>query len=134
MSVLRYEPWALRFINNGPGIAADSGAWIPAADIAEETTRYVLQLDLPGVDPAKVEITADQGVLTIRGERDIPRSDTKEGYRRIERLSGQFQRRFTLPETADEQAIQARASQGVLEVVIPKVAQVQPRRIEVRAA
>lgn len=134
MTVLRQGPWALRFINNGSSIATDSGAWVPAADIAEEASRYVLALDLPGVDPAKVEITADQGVLTIRGERDILLSDAKEGYRRTERLGGQFQRRFTLPETADEQAIQARASNGVLEVVIPKVAQVQPRRIEVRAA
>lgn len=134
MTVLRYEPWALRFISNGPGFAAEPDAWVPAADIAEEATRYVIHLDLPGVDPAKVEITADQGVLTIRGERDIPRSDANEGYRRTERLSGKFQRRFTLPETADAQAIQARASQGVLEVVIPKVARVQPRRIEVRAA
>lgn len=134
MTVLRYEPWALRLINSAASTATDSGAWLPAADITEEASRFVLQLDLPGVDPAQVEITADQGVLTVRGNRELRRDESQEGYRRIERLSGQFQRRFTLPETADAQHISAKAANGVLEVVIPKLAQVQPRRIEVQAA
>jgi HSP20 family protein len=138
MTVLRYEPWALRLFNTASttpsATAADSGAWLPAADIYEEVTQFVLHVDLPGVDPATVEITSDQGVLTIRGSRELQRRDAHEGYRRIERLTGNFQRRFTLPEIADAQNIRAKASNGVLEVVIPKLAQVQPRKIQVEAA
>ncbi|MBS0613614.1 MAG: Hsp20/alpha crystallin family protein [Proteobacteria bacterium] len=134
MTVLRYEPWALRFVDGVSSMAADSGAWVPATDIAEEPAQFVLHVDLPGVDPAQVEITAEQGVLTIRGNREIKRAESQDGYRRVERLSGDFQRRFTLPESADAQNIRAKASNGVLEVVIPKLAQVLPRRIEIKAA
>jgi HSP20 family protein len=81
-----------------------------------------------------VEITSDQGVLTIRGNRTDSRKDARDGHRRIERVTGEFQRRFSLPETADVQNIKARAAHGVLEVSIPKLAQVQPHRITVEAA
>jgi HSP20 family protein len=86
------------------------------------------------VDPAAVEITSEQGVLTVRGKRDLKGQDNPEGYRRVERTSGEFQRRFSLPEAADAQNIRAKATNGVLEVVIPKLAQVQPRKIQVEAA
>ena len=125
MTVLRYEPWALRFFNNPV---------TSAADIYEEPAQFLLHLDLPGVDPGAVEITSEQGVLTIRGNRESQRRDAHEGYRRVERLSGNFQRRFTSPETADAQNIRAKVSNGVLEVAIPKLAQVQPRKILVEAA
>jgi HSP20 family protein len=86
------------------------------------------------VDPKAVEITADQGVLTIRGQREDTRKESREGYRRVERITGEFQRRFSLPESADAQNIKAKFVNGVLEVAIPKLAQVQPRRITVEAA
>jgi HSP20 family protein len=91
-------------------------------------------VDLPGVDPKAVEITADQGVLTIRGKREDVRRESREGYRRVERITGEFQRRFSLPESADAQNIKAKFVNGVLEVAIPKLAQVQPHRITVEAA
>jgi HSP20 family protein len=81
-----------------------------------------------------VEITADQGVLTIRGRREDTRRESREGYRRVERITGEFQRRFSLPESADTQNIKAKFVNGVLEVAIPKLAQVQPHRITVEAA
>jgi len=138
MTILRYEPWALRLFNT-PSTAAESagrptGAWLPASDIFEEAAQFLIHIDLPGVDPATVEITSEQGVLTVRGKRQLQRQENPEGYRRVERLSGEFQRRFTLPETADVQNIRARATNGVLEVAIPKLAQVQPRKITVEAA
>ena len=113
---------------------ADSGAWWPPGDIHEEAGQFALQVDLPGVDPKAVEITADQGVLTIRGQREDSRRESREGYRRVERITGEFQRRFSLPESADTQGIKAKFINGVLEVSIPKVAQVQPHRITVEAA
>jgi len=143
MTVVRYEPWALvnrlqkdidRLFTAPQTTATDSGAWVPPVDIHEETHQFVLNVDLPGVDPKAVEITSDQGVLTIRGQRDDARKDSREGHRRIERITGEFQRRFSLPETADVQNIKAKAFNGVLEVSIPKLAQVQPRRIAVEAA
>jgi HSP20 family protein len=81
-----------------------------------------------------VEITADQGVLTIRGKREDARRESREGYRRVERITGEFQRRFSLPDSADAQNIKAKFVNGVLEVAIPKLAQVQPHRITVEAA
>jgi HSP20 family protein len=143
MTVVRYEPWALvsrlqkevdRLFGAPLTTATDSGAWLPPVDIHEEATQFVLNVDLPGVDPKGVEITSDQGILTIRGQRHDARKDAREGFRRIERTSGEFQRRFSLPETADAQNIKAKFVNGVLEVSIPKVAQVQPHRIMVEAA
>ena len=143
MTVVRYEPWALvsrlqkevdRLFGAPLTTAADTGAWLPPVDIREEANQFLLHVDLPGVDPKAVEITTEQGILTIRGQREATLKDSREGYRRIERHSGEFQRRFSLPETADAQNIKAKAVNGVLEVSIPKVAQVQPQRITVEAA
>jgi HSP20 family protein len=143
MTVVRYEPWALvsrlqkevdRLYGSPLTTAADSGAWLPPVDIHEEANQFVLNVDLPGVDPKAVEITSDQGVLTIRGQREDSRKESREGFRRIERINGEFQRRFSLPESADVQNIKAKVANGVLEVSIPKLAQVQPHRIMVEAA
>ena len=143
MTVVRYEPWALvnrlqkdmdRLFSAPQTTATESGAWLPSVDIHEEETQFVLNIDLPGVDPKKVEITSDKGVLTIRGSREDSRREAREGYRRIERIHGEFQRRFSLPDSADVQGIKAKAVNGVLEVFIPKLAQVQPQRITVEAA
>src|SRR5882757_6799278 len=143
MTVVRYEPWALvsrlqkdidRLFSAPQTTAADSGAWLPPVDIHEEANQFVLNVDLPGVDPKTVEITSDQGVLTIRGQREESRREAREGYRRIERITGEFQRRFSLPESADVQNIKAKAVNGVLEVAFPKLAQVQAHRVTVEAA
>ena len=143
MTVVRYEPWSLvnrfqrdidRLFAAPQTTAADSGAWLPPADIHEENGQFLLHLDFPGIDPKAVEITCDAGVLTIRGQRAESRREARDGYRRIERITGEFQRRFSLPESADVQNIKAKAVNGVLEVAIPKLAQVQPQRIAVEAA
>jgi HSP20 family protein len=143
MTVVRYEPWALvsrlqkevdRLFGAPLTTATDSGAWLPPVDIHEDANQFVLHVDLPGVDAKAVEITAEQGVLAIRGQRTDTRKDSREGFRRIERHTGEFLRRFSLPETADAQNIKAKAVNGVLEVSIPKLAQVQPHRITVEAA
>jgi HSP20 family protein len=143
MTVVRYEPWALvnrlqkdidRLFSAPQTTAADSGAWLPPVDIHEEAGQFVLHVDLPGVDPKAVEVTSEQGVLSIRGRREELRREARDGYRRIERVSGEFQRRFGLPDSADTQNIKAKVVNGVLEIVVPKQAQVQPNRITVEAA
>ena len=109
-------------------VAAD---WIPAVDIREDQDRYVLHADLPGIDPKDIEITMENGVLTIRGERAHEADANTNAYRRVERTTGRFFRRFTLPDSADAERITATGKHGVLEITIPKHARVQPRRIAV---
>ena len=141
MTIVRYEPWTLvsrfqRHIDRALGETADgaSVSWIPHVDIHEEAERFVVAADLPGVDGKDIEITADKGVLTIKGERRSEKKSSADGFERVERASGSFLRRFTLPESADAEAIKATHVNGVLEVAIPKRPQEQPRRIAVQAA
>ncbi|MDE2317942.1 MAG: Hsp20/alpha crystallin family protein [Xanthomonadaceae bacterium] len=148
MSLIRYEPWNLAsqlhneinrlFDRNLSGVNGDAGLtasdWVPAVDIKEETNRFVIHADLPGVDPKDMEITMEDGVLTLKGERQSEAREEQDGYRRVERVSGQFFRRFTLPDTADAEGISAKGSNGVLEIIIPKQAKAQPRRITVKAS
>ena len=141
MTIVSYEPWALvsrfqRQLDRALGEIADSPSvsWIPHVDIHEEAERFVVAADLPGVEGKDIDITAEKGVLTIKGERSSEKKSSKDGYERLERAAGTFLRRFTLPESADLDAIKATHVNGVLEVTIPKVTKAQPRRIEVKAA
>ncbi len=142
MTILRYEPWSLvnrlqRQLDEAfPADAGDSAGawWIPQVDVHEEPERFAVLVDVPGVEPKDIEITAEKGVLTIRGERHSRTEESSSAYRRLERRSGKFLRRFTLPDGANLDAISAKHTQGVLEVTIPKQAKLQPRRIEVAAA
>lgn len=144
MTVVRYQqPWTLhqdflqemnRFLDRTGANDASSGAtadWSPAVDIDEHADRFVLRADVPGVDAAGIEVTLEKGVLTLAGSREQPAESAGVEHRRVERASGRFHRRFTLPDTVDADAVSASGKNGVLEVVIPKRAQVQPRRIAV---
>lgn len=146
MNVVRYEPWALmnrlsrdlERIFNAPYERGDESSgsvadWIPAVDIQEEDQQFVLTADLPGVDPKDIEVTLEKGVLTLRGRRESETRDEKAGFRRVERVTGEFFRRFSLPDTADSQAVKAKHVNGVLKIVIPKQATVLPRKISVEA-
>jgi HSP20 family protein len=133
MTLLRYEPWSL--VNRLQRPLDEDGAWwIPQVDVHEEPERFAVLVDVPGVEPKDIEITAEKGVLTIRGERRTRAEEESSAYRRLERRSGKFLRRFTLPESANLDSISAKHTHGVLEVSIPKQAKLQPRRIEVAAA
>lgn len=109
-----------------------TGAWTPAVDIKEEAERFVVLADLPGVDPKDIEITTDQNVLSIKGERRLEGEGSAEKFRRVERPRGSFYRRFSLPDTADVEGIRASGRNGVLEIEIPKQQKLQPRRIAVQ--
>jgi HSP20 family protein len=108
--------------------------WLPAVDICEEEDRFVLLADLPGVDPENIDIAMENGVLTIQGYRESETTDEQTGYKRYERVSGSFMRRFTLPDTANQEEISAETRHGVLEISIPKQVKKQPRKIDVRPA
>ena len=139
MTVVRYEPWALlnrlhRELDQTFDNVAREATWSPAVDIHEEAGRFVVRADLPGVKPADIEITADKGLLSLRGSREIEQRADDGHYSRVERVSGKFVRSFTLPENVQTDAIKASFKDGVLELTIPKIAKPEPRRIEVQAA
>ncbi len=140
MNLVRFHPWSIvdrmqsdfdRCATRGPDTAA---RWVPAVDIVEEKDRFVLRADLPGVGRDDIEVTMEDGVLTIAGERRAESRDETDGVQRFERVTGRFLRRFSLPETADADGITASNANGILEVVIRKLPEVQPRRITVEAA
>jgi len=112
-------------------VTANSGDWTPAVDIIEDDKNYTIHADVPGVKPKEVEIEIENGVLTLKGQREEIKQDEKEGYKRAERVYGSFYRRFTLPETVNADDIKAKTEHGVLEVVIPKRAKPEPKRIKV---
>ena len=138
MSLVRYEPWGVleqmrREMDRmmGEDNAATASDWVPAVDIKEEKDSFVISADLPGVDAKHIDVHAENGVLTIQGERESEKKEKREGYKRIERAYGSFFRRFTLPDTADTDKISAKCSNGVLTVTIPKQEKLQPRKISV---
>ena len=147
MATLRYEPWSVVSqlqneinrvfgnINDGDSSSA-TAEWHPAVDVSEYEDRFELLVDLPGVNPQAVEITLDNGVLTLAGERqdEKPATDAERSgpqQQRRERHQGRFHRRFILPDTADAEKVQATGRNGVLEIVIAKHAKAKPRRITV---
>jgi HSP20 family protein len=138
--LIRNNPWQLlndlnSILDTRPRIPDDSnvesGRWIPAVDIKEEADKFILIVDIPGVNPKEVEISMENNVLTIRGSREETIKDEKQGYHRIERIKGSFYRRFTLPDTADAEQVSAKSWDGVLEVIIGKKKAVQARKITI---
>ena len=106
--------------------------WVPRVDIKEEAERFVIYADLPGVDPAQIEVNMDKGVLSIKGERKTDAAAEGERWSRNERAHGVFYRRFALPDSANPDGIQATGKHGVLEISIPKRPEASPRRINVQ--
>ncbi len=105
--------------------------WVPRVDINEESDRFVIYADLPGLEPEHIEVQMDKGILTIKGERSSESTGQSERFARIERRYGSFHRRFALPDSANADGIEARGSNGVLEISIPKKPEPAPRRIQV---
>ena len=144
MSLVRYNnPWNL--LNNlqrelynadynplNDDASAATAGWAPSVDISENENAFTLIADIPGVDPENIDIAMEKGVLTIKGERQTGSTEEGENYRRVERQSGQFYRRFTLPDSADAEKIEAKSAHGVLTVTIPKQEVTVSRKIEVK--
>ena len=142
MALVRYEPINLfdqfnneinRFFNVAPRqhAANQDRDWMPAVDVREEDDRFVLSADIPGVERKDVEVTMEDGVLTIKGERHAETEEKREGFHRRERVHGTFLRQFTLPDTVDADSISATVKEGVLHIEIPKQAKPEPRKITV---
>lgn len=145
MSMIRYNnPWslfnALQRELSDPQLnrltdddaSAATASWAPSVDIKENDKAFTLLADIPGVDPKDIEISMEKGVLTVKGERNTENVEEGDNYRRVERQSGTFYRRFTLPDSADADKIEARSDHGVLKITIPKQEVALSRRIEVK--
>ncbi len=147
-SLVRQDPWSLMprlqdeinrlfgNVNNAESSSATAG-WTPAVDIHEYADRFEFYVDVPGVDPSKVELTLENGVLTLSGERSAATSSPSKNeeiqFQRSERGQGHFYRRFVLPQTVDSEKVNATGKDGVLKVTVPKQAKAMPRRIQISA-
>lgn len=142
MAIQKYKPLSLldelqrevSTLFNTPTLANNFGIeeWSPAVDIKETKNNFIIHADLPGVKSDDIEVTAENGVLTIKGERESEKKEEKDDYKRVERFSGSFMRRFTLPDNADLDHISAKTKDGVLELLVPKVEKTKAKRIQVK--
>ena len=107
-------------------------AWAPALDISERKDAYLVNVELPGLKPEDLDITMEDGLLTIQGERDFANDSSEQQFHRVERRYGAFRRSITLPAHAMAEGIQASFEDGVLEILVPKAEEAKPKRIQVR--
>jgi HSP20 family protein len=110
---------------------ASTPAWAPALDIAEGTDAYLVTVELPGVKLDDLEITLEDGLLTIQGERQFTSESSEGQYHRVERSSGAFRRAITLPAHVMADAVEASMEDGVLRILVPKAEDAKPKRIQV---
>lgn len=145
MSIIRYDPFRdLRALQdevnrifttnlsrtfNDEGLGR--GAWAPSVDIYENKDQIVLEAELPGMNREDFDLTIENNVLTLRGERRFEKKDESDTFHRVERSYGSFTRSFTLPQTVSSEGATADYKNGVLRVVLHKRQEVKPRRIEV---
>src|SRR5918995_4186528 len=107
------------------------GAWNPSVDIYENKDQIVLEAELPGMKQDDFELTVENNVITLRGERQFEKKEESDNYHRVERSYGSFTRSFTLPQTVSAEGATAEYTNGVLRVTLPKREETKARRIEV---
>jgi HSP20 family protein len=108
------------------------GSWVPAVNILERQDAMVITADLPGLKAEDVEVTVEDGTLSIRGERKLEEVAEGETYHRVERLYGAFERTFTLPNSIDVEKIEARFSNGEMVLALPKREESKPRSVKIK--
>ncbi|MDD2335719.1 MAG: Hsp20/alpha crystallin family protein [Geobacteraceae bacterium] len=117
--------------NREPGEELREGVWQPLVDIFENDEAVVIRAELPGVEQDAIEVKIEGATLTIRGERKQDAEVRKENYHRIERYYGPFQRSFLLPQTIDQEKVNAACDKGVLTITLPKKELIKPKQITV---
>jgi HSP20 family protein len=120
------------FFTARPADDVANRGWLPAVDIRETDETLALLVDLPGMKREDVEITLENGTLTLRGERKFEKDVKEENYHRIERVYGNFARSFTLPRNVQSDKVKATFDNGVLTVELPKSEEARARRIEIK--
>ena len=107
-------------------------AWTPAVNILEREEGIVISADLPGLKAEDVDVTVDNGVLTIKGERTLEEVSEGETYHRVERSYGSFERSFSIPNSVDPKKIEARFTNGEMTITLPKREESKPRSVKVK--
>lgn len=110
------------------------GAWNPSVDIFENKDQIVLEAELPGIKADEVNISIENNILTIHGERKFEKKDEGDNFHRVERSYGSFTRSFTLPPTVSSENANAEFENGVLRLTLAKREEAKPRRIEIKAS
>lgn len=145
MSIVRYDPFRdLRTLqeevnrlfstNLTRGFGEEGigrGAWNPSVDIYENKDQIVLEAELPGMNREDFELSVENNVITLRGERQFEKKDDSDNYHRVERSYGSFTRSFTLPQTVSGEGATAEYRNGVLRVTLPKREETKARRIQI---
>ena len=126
-TVRAFEDTFNRFFNEPPA----ARPWTPSVDIQENENELVLTADVPGVTLESIDISIEDGALTLSGERKFENQQNEGGYHRIERSYGNFKRVFTLPDSVDAEKVTASYEAGVLKVLLPKKETAKPRTIKV---
>ena len=129
MSQMLARALGLQGQQQGSGTAT---AWAPALDISERKDAYLVTVELPGVEAEDLEITLEDGLLTIQGERHFAHDSSEQQFHRVERRYGAFRRSITLPAHVTAEGIQATADNGVLQILVPKMEEATPKRIKIR--
>jgi HSP20 family protein len=125
-----------RAVGQGSGRSQSQAAermWAPALDISERKDAYVVTVEVPGIKAEDLDITLEDGLLTIKGERRFTQDSTDQQFHRVERRYGGFRRSITLPSQVQAEQIEASFEDGVLEVIVPKAEEAKPKKITVRA-
>jgi HSP20 family protein len=140
MTLVRYNPMRhlaelpldveTFFENYGLGLGRDT-VWNPSVDILETEDGYELKAEVPGLKKEDIQVSLEDGLLTIRGEKKQENETGKKNYHSVERVFGKFERSFRLPENVKGDAIHAKYDNGVLSIEIPKSEAAKPKQIEV---
>lgn len=126
-----FEPFGSRF-----GFANEDfghSAWVPPVDLEETNEKLILRAEVPGMRADDINVSFENGVLTLQGERRFENQTGERNFHRVERSYGTFTRSFTLPSSIDVEKVTARYDNGVLELEMPKREEAKPKRIEIKA-
>ena len=115
----------------GAEAALTASSFVPAVDIYEDEHNIILTAETPGVEEKDLDISLENGVLTISGERKMENEEKQDNFHRIERSYGRFTRSFTLPPTVDNENVKAEFSNGVLKVTLAKREEAKPKQIKI---
>ncbi len=131
MQLARFDPFSTmrefdRLFEGRP-----ANRWMPRVDVFDHDNSLVVRTEVPGVAADDIEVTVEAGTLTIKGGRNFETEENKPNYRRKEIFQGSFERTILLPEGIDPTAVTATSKDGILEITIPKLPEVLPRKVSV---
>ena len=107
------------------------GCWTPSIDVSEDDTKMLIEAEMPGIAPEDVELTVNDGILTLKGKKSLKKDGEKRGWLVTERVGGPFTRSFALPSSIEIDGIRASYGKGVLLIEIPKKLPKVPKQIKV---